>query len=294
MLGTYSQRNIIVAAGMPRAGSTWLYRNLSLHPYANVSKLKEINYFSINYDRGIDWFESLYHDKSQNHARFDISPFYFLEPHLVNNIKKSGLNVKIIIILREPNSWIKSLYYQIKSYTLNMPPFAEFIKKHTINFDNRPRTVHLSEFDFLGRINELSAAFKNNLLLINFDLIKKDPTQLLNAIENFAGLPSFFNSSNIISSQINASQSEFHWLYFLSANRYLRSIANHLPFTKLIKYIQQKIYKEGQTNLAGISVKKQVSDENKYQLLANEKDIDEKFPPMFNESFFREKDIVYL
>lgn len=292
MLGN-NRQEVIIAAGMPRAGSSWLYRNLSSHPYASVSKLKEINYFSINYDRGIDWFDSLYQDRFM-YPRFDISPFYFLDPDFQNNVQKSNLNSKVVMILREPNSFVRSLYYQIKSFTLNMPPFSEFIKEHRINFDNRSRVVHLSEFDYLGRVKELAETFKGRFLLLNFDLIKNDPIRLLKEIENFANLPTAFNDSNVIKSQVNASQSNFRLLYFISTNRHLRSIAARLPFPGLVKYIQKKLYKEGEIKLKGITNSIKVSDENKYELLGNEYNIDKKFPPVFKDAFFKEQDIVYL
>ncbi len=287
------QREVIIAAGMPRAGSSWLYRNLSLHPSANVSTLKEINFFSINYDRGLDWFDSLYKYKS-SHACFDVSPFYFLDPDFEKNVKASNLNTKLIVILREPNYWVRSLYYQIKSFTLKMPSFSNFIKEHTVNFDNRSRTINLHEFDFLGRVHELASAFKGNLMLVNFDLIKNDPVRLLKEIEKFSNLPSFYNDSNVIHSQINASQAQFKWLFFISTNRHLRSIFNRLPMPGLVKFIQRKLHKEGQKNLAGISQDKNISDKNKYEILANEKFIDEQFPPVYKDAFFKESDIVYL
>lgn len=286
-----NKRNIIIAAGMPRAGSSWLYRNLSLHPHAGVSKLKEINFFSINHDRGIDWFDSLYPDKSR-HIRFDVSPFYFLDPDFHHRVAKSNLSTKVVIILREPNIWVKSLYYQIKSYTLNMPSFPEFIKEHVINFDNRPRTIKLSEFDFLGRIHELTRAFKGNLLLINFDLIKDNPVLLLNEIEKFASLPAFYDNSNIICSQVNASQADFRWLNYISTKRYFRSISNYMP-SVLIKHMQRILYKEGQNNLNGI-FSDNSNFKDKYEILANEQDIGKQFPPVFKNAFFKENDIVYL
>ncbi|RDI36443.1 sulfotransferase domain-containing protein [Aquicella lusitana] len=283
----------IIAAGMPRAGSSWLYRNLSLHPHAGVSKLKEINFFSINHDRGYGWFDSLYNDKSC-FARFDVSPFYFLDPAFHHHVKNSNLNTKIVIILREPNYWIRSLYYQIKSFTFNMPPFSDFIKEHVIKFDNRSLVVRLCEFDFLGRVNELASAFKGNLLLVNFDLIKNNPVRLLNEIEKFTNLPPFFNQANVIRSQVNASQSGFSWLYYISTNRFLRSLSSQLPLSGLIKFIQRKLYKEGQADLIGISADKNILDRNKYEILENEQDIDKKFPPVFKEAFFKESDIIYL
>jgi hypothetical protein len=293
MTAETNQREIIIAAGMPRAGSSWLYRNLSLHPSANVSNLKEINYFTINFDRGTSWFDSLYHDKS-NLARFDISPFYFLDPDFEQNVKKSNLNTKVVMILREPDEWVKSLYYQIKSFTINMPPFAEFIKEHTVKFDNRSRTIKLSEFNFLDRVTQLATHFKGNLMLVNFDLIKNNPVRLLSEIEKFANLPAYYNDSNIIKSQVNASQANFRWLYFISTNRWLRSIINRLPFPGLIKLIQKKLYKEGETQLKGITKDKIVASKDKYELLSNEKDIDHLFPPVFKKTFFKENDIVYL
>jgi len=286
--------DFILAAGMPRAGSTWLYRNISQHPQGNVSRLKETNFFSINYYRGRGWCDALYKDTAHAHAKFDISPFYFLEPDFIANVKKENINAKVLMILREPNIWVRSLYYQIKSYTLNMPKFEDFIKEHVIKFDTQPRTINLLDFKFLDRVNELINAFQNNILLINFDLIANDPVKLLKEVENFAGLSSYFNDTNVITSQINASHSQFRFINFLSTNRYLRTIANMLPFTSVTDYIKRKLYKENVTQFKDIRQQKDIAEKDKYELLAQEKNIDELFPPVFKEKFFKDKDIVYL
>lgn len=292
--GKDNQQEIIIGAGMPRAGSSWLYRNLSLHPHANVSKLKEINYFSINHDRGVDWFDSLYRDNVDHFPRFDISPFYFLDPDFTKNVMKSNYNAKVIVILREPNLWVRSLYYQIKSFTLNMPPFNEFIEEHSIDFDSRSKTIKLKQFDFLNRVQELSVEFKGRLLLVNFEVISHNPLKLLKEIEKFSNLPAYFNEKNIIDSQINASHDEFKWLLYLSTNRYIRSFFNKLPFPTLIKYIQKKLYKENKSNFKGISGSKHISDKDKYEILTNEHDIENQFPPVFKNTFFKENDLLYL
>lgn len=293
MTGQQHQDTIVVAAGMPRAGSSWLYRNLSVHPDANISALKEINFFSINYDRGLEWFNSLYRLKS-NAAKFDISPFYFFDQQFIENVKESKLNTKLIIILREPNHWVRSLYYQIKSFTLNMPSFADFIKEHTIHFDNRPTTIKLENFDFVGRVNELASSFKGNTMIINFDLIKSNPVRLLKEIEKFSNLPSYYNESNIINEQINASQGKFRWFFYISTNRYLRSLAKKIPLPGLIPFIQRVLFKEGKKNLEGVASGENISAKDKYQLLSNENEVDTKFPPVFKQAFFKEHDIVYL
>lgn len=288
-----NQNEIVIAVGMPRAGSTWLYRNLSSHPHANLSTLKETNFFSINYDRGVNWFDRLYRSNGvAPQIRFDVSPFYFLDPEFIEHVKNSGLKTKLIVILREPDTWIRSLYYQVKSYTPSMPKFEDFIHEYTIKFDSRSRTVRLSQFDFLARVYELIEAFQGNIMLINFDLIKADPLSLLQKIESFSGLPKYYNETNVIATQVNASQSQFSLLAYLSTNRFLRTVASFLPAAGIVNLLKRILYKEGRSELKGINDGLTLHDKGKYELLVDKSSIDELFPPVYQKAFFKTGNIV--
>jgi len=292
------KNDIVIMGGMPRGASTWIFRNLSLHPYANMSELKETNFFSLNFDKGFSWYYNLYNkDTGDQHIKFDISPFYFLCHDFLENIKLSGASPKIILVLREPNEWVQSFYYQTKSYNLRMSSFEQFITEHSFHFDGKKRIAKFKEFDFVGRVKDYCEQFKGNILLINFNQIQENPVAVLQEIEKFSGLPNYFNKSTIISSQINASQANFSFLNMLSTLGIVRKVSDLIPFRQpIIRYFQKIIYKEKFDKLAGISTQKQSADSSKYTILAEKKEyIDSLFPPeVYKNTFFQESDFVYL
>jgi len=49
--------------GAQKCGTTSLFYYLSQHPDLSLPKLKEIHFFDLNYEKGIDWYYSFFRSK---------------------------------------------------------------------------------------------------------------------------------------------------------------------------------------------------------------------------------------
>ena len=118
--------NICLVAGMPRAGTTWAFQNLSQHPEISSSLKKELSFFSVHFDKGLEWYITQF-PKSHNSdkIKLDCSPEYFIHPNFVTNLEKSNLDLNIIIFIRDENS-CQPLYRQMKQISLR-PQFRLFL-----------------------------------------------------------------------------------------------------------------------------------------------------------------------
>jgi hypothetical protein len=88
--------------GGQRCGTTSLYRYLSEHPDVHPGLVKEIQFFTLNYGKGVDWYRSQFPPESVGGHSFDASPYYLFHPAAPE--RASGLlpDARLIALLRNP------------------------------------------------------------------------------------------------------------------------------------------------------------------------------------------------
>ena len=269
----------IIIAGMPRAGSTWLYYNLKNHPQVAMPKFKETFFFGSNFKRGFDWYYSIYDDNIENKVAFDVSPNYFCDSNFFDNVSNFVVEHKVVLVLREPAEWLVSMYSQIMSFTPNMPPLDEFLKNIRIDFDGGSYTINLNEFDFEGVLEKFTEKFKGRILLINFEEVKHNPVRLLNKIEEFSGIETYFDESTAYVKPVNVSIPKFNIIAYLGTKRFLRDVAVRLlpksVQNKLVDYIY-KINKDSSKNMEDVT------------------EMEKRFSPVYADKYFKENNVVSL
>ena len=93
-----------IIIGTQRGGTTSLYNYLAAHPRIAPARVKEVHYFSVNYDKGVDWYRSQFPRTRGLRRRItgEASPYYIFHPHSPKRVKELLPNAKIIALLREP------------------------------------------------------------------------------------------------------------------------------------------------------------------------------------------------
>ncbi|MFZ5562513.1 MAG: sulfotransferase family protein [Thermodesulfobacteriota bacterium] len=219
---------MVVVAGMPRAGTTTLYHNLQKHPMACLPLRKETNYFSFQYDRGVAWFLKFYRHAATHQICFDISPGYFFDPHAIDRIQAFDPETKVVIGLRDPVEWVFSLYQQCAGFDRRIPPFKKFLEGYLFQTERKGKTITFKYRK--GMITDMLAqyrsAFADRLLLYDFSLLRHDLLTVLQAIEAFAGISSYFTPQNIENLKFNAG--------YRRNNPVLAYLSRQEPFFSLI------------------------------------------------------------
>jgi len=92
--------------GAQKAGTTSLFSYINQHPQVRPPLNKEIHFFDLNYDRGVDWYRAHFPTISALRAAGAItgesSPYYLFHPHCARRIHDLLPDVKIIVLLRNP------------------------------------------------------------------------------------------------------------------------------------------------------------------------------------------------
>ena len=103
-----------IIVGAQRAGTTSLYSYLNQHPQILHASEKEVHYFDINYERGMDWYRNHFpiaQPGKQSFITGEASPYYLFHPHCADRIRKAVPDVKIIALLRNPAKRAISHYF---------------------------------------------------------------------------------------------------------------------------------------------------------------------------------------
>lgn len=103
-----------IIVGAQKAGTTSLYSYLKLHPQIYPGVKKEIQFFSINYSKGVAWYRShfpLITKAKKGLITGEATPYYLYHPHAAKRIAETLPNVKLIILLRDPVERAISAYW---------------------------------------------------------------------------------------------------------------------------------------------------------------------------------------
>ncbi|MBV8982734.1 MAG: sulfotransferase [Acidimicrobiia bacterium] len=88
--------------GAQRSGTTSLFRYLAEHPTVKPPVRKEIQYFSLNYARGDDWYRTHFPLAGRQRVTFEATPYYLFHPAAPERAAKSVPGAKVIALLRDP------------------------------------------------------------------------------------------------------------------------------------------------------------------------------------------------
>lgn len=196
---------LFIVAGMPRGGTTFLYHNLNKHPRIFLPFRKEVNFFNVKYDSGVQWYNNLYRERDKDQVCGDISPPYFLDTETIRKIKDFNPGTKVIFSVRDPVDYALSFYSQFHSFTFNMPPFSDFLNGYEYKVNDKTLWVKFKNNYIIDTLELFMSEFGENMLLFDFSLIKQDSLTVLQAIERFIGVPGFFQKGNYDDVKINAS-----------------------------------------------------------------------------------------
>lgn len=227
-----SKESVAFIIGMPRSGTSSLYASLISDEKIFFNINKEPKYFSKK--EGLR--ELTYEIKKKDKIIVDATTDYFFQINYLNKIKNFNNNAKIILILREPTSWIFSLFKQWNRMKL-VNNFEDLLFKK-IKFNDRDFFKY--EKNFLKKRIEFILSNFRNVLIIDF---KK-----LNSLSTKKRLKKFLNISmkNFSILHINSTLKKKSFLpiqnfiKFLFKYKLIKIILNY--FLKQISNFKNKKY----------------------------------------------------
>jgi len=187
---------LLIGLGGQRCGSTWIHEALSRQN--GISKArgeKEVHFFDRYYERGIDWYTSIFDQDDPGALHFESSPSYLYIPRTSERIFAHAPGARFLVLLRNPIGRSQSHY---RRYLLNHGTTLTF----TEAVEARPNILRYSCYaDHLARYRD---AFGAEKIFVGFyEHIERDPAGLLQQIAEFLGMEQFELPDEIRTKRIN-------------------------------------------------------------------------------------------
>jgi hypothetical protein len=175
----------IVIAGAARSGTSYLAAVLGGHPDVDPCAVKEPNYFSREYERGLDWYDDLYCPRDDGRLRLDASTSYTYPhfPEAIPRLRSMAPRAFVIYSVRDP------LARTLSHYQLHRDYFGiEAAQTFGEGLSSNPVYLGTSEYDHW--IAVLREHFPpEQVLLVPFDLVTRDAHAVAALVCDSLGLP---------------------------------------------------------------------------------------------------------
>lgn len=191
MAAQTSSRPTYVGIGAQKCASTWLHRMLEAHPQVRVPEVKEVDFFSYRYDRGYQWYERCFLDRTDGNApvlaRGEISPSYFCEPAVPERVAAYLPEAKIIVSLRDPVQRALSNHrHEVRQGNLTGPDlsFERGLRNNPMYVEQGLYATHLRKW--------LRHFPRDQVLVVLMDDVEADPRGVCGAVYRFLGVDESF------------------------------------------------------------------------------------------------------
>ena len=198
--------------GAAKSGTSSLYEYLIQHPNVQPASGKEIYFFDMNYNKGINWYRTFFplsHQFPKNTLKNSIvgeaTPRYMDHPHAPSRIKKYLPNCKFIILLRNPIDRAYSHWNMMVSHNREELSFEDAIdkeKKRTnglfekMEKDSSFYSKEYYWYSYLERglyskkIKKWFEIFpKNQFLILKSEDLFSKPSEIFHQTQDFLNIP---------------------------------------------------------------------------------------------------------
>ncbi|MDW3192757.1 MAG: sulfotransferase domain-containing protein [Cytophagales bacterium] len=184
--------------GVTKSATTWLWKVFLEHPEICTShQLDRINYFSLHYQKGIDWYKEHFDFQSSNQIYLDPTPEYIKDPFVPERISRFRHDARFIFTLRNPIDRALSLWWhQKRKRRINYNFDDLFLRKHIGSFVLYDEWI-LSGF-YMHWINRFLEFFPSeNIKIVLFDDLQANPRAYAKEVFEFLQVDTNFQPSII-------------------------------------------------------------------------------------------------
>lgn len=205
-------RPTFLCIGQPHSGTTWLHSLLATHPQVRLPENeKDVDFFCFNYHRGERWYLEHFSDEPGDIVQVgEVGPMYIYSDLAPARIAAFGSIRKIIVMLRDPQSWFVSRYHSINKASHYSQDRALFLKHHA------------SEFDLLNVHGYLTRYLEHfelgDFLFVTMDELSKSEADVKSRLATFLGIDPHGFGEAVPSLYNQARQPRFKPLYKAARN----------------------------------------------------------------------------
>jgi hypothetical protein len=163
--------------GTSKAGSTWLFNTLAIHPQVHLASSKGLYFFDQHYDRGVDWYLDQFRGAGDARAMGEISHSYLSSPGAEQRIAQVNPTMRLLVCLREPVDRAFSDY-------LDLVKNGQFDGSFEAALERYPRLVDRGRY--ASHLHRYSSVFPASQMSVQlFDDLRSDPQSYADATFDF-------------------------------------------------------------------------------------------------------------
>jgi hypothetical protein len=224
-----------IGIGAQKSATSWITKCLSVHPEVFVADCKETHFFSDNekYSRGINHYHEYFIDSNSSHFIGEYSTSYLASHQAAERIKLYSSDIKLIVCLRNPVDRAFSHYlhltFKSENKIVDSGSLRNAIKTQSDIIENGMYGKHLSHYFKLFPAN--------NILVLLYEDIQKDPRDFIQRVYNFIGVDNRF-TPNFLNVRYNTSDARSS-VYFKKVNKIYFSLKKNALGRSLVKYLRR-------------------------------------------------------
>jgi hypothetical protein len=193
-----------VVIGAPKCGTTFLYHLLTKHPHVDPSAFKELHFFDLLFEEGVEWYRQCFLPPRQRDGRETITgdgtPSYLFHPHVAERMAGVIPDAKLIALLRNPVDRTYSAYHHRARNRDQLRTFEETVEH---NLDG-PNQGFLSQSIYVEHLLRWSRFFsREQMLLLKSEDFFQDPRQTLKPVLDFLDLPDWEPEASELRDKVN-------------------------------------------------------------------------------------------
>jgi Sulfotransferase domain len=187
-----------IGIGAPKCGTTWLSAQLEAHPEIGFAPDKEVYYFADTiarrmagqelrcFGRGVDWYHKQFPAVTGAiKSRGEFCPAYLYSEEAAARIAAYRPDIKLLVCLRPPAEMIYSWYWYGRNAVIaSLPESFEEMMKNPFLRDLGCFARHLRPY--------LDRFPAKNILVVQFDAIRRDPDRVRRCVYEFLGVAADF------------------------------------------------------------------------------------------------------
>jgi Sulfotransferase family len=171
-----------IGVGPPRTATTWLHRVLAGR-VGLPSGRKETDFFSRNFERGLDWYLDYFRECPRDLPMGEFSPMYFADRRACDRIAELIPRCRIIVSFRDPVERAWSQWRLMVRQAWTRLDFAAAVARH-------------HELRESGRYGHYLASWierfgLENVLVLIYEDLEADPQAFLDRVCGFIGVARF-------------------------------------------------------------------------------------------------------
>lgn len=207
--------DFLVIGGM-RCGTTSLFTYLADHPLVHPPTGKELQFFTVFYDRGERWYRGHFTDLPPGERTFEASPYYLFHPLAASRVAEVLPDGRFIALLRDPVERAYSHYKHSVERGVEKLSFEDAIGAEQrrlapfLSGDLTSRDAHaaLRAYSYVSRgqyAEQLERWFgcfdREQLLVLRSESMYQDPGATYARCLRFLGLPEHHPASFTVHSR---------------------------------------------------------------------------------------------